>query len=66
MIELKCDSCIHSRMVLSENGWHRVCCLTPNASMLCITGRMSRYIRNKFYVPVNKESEDTDVLTNNK
>jgi hypothetical protein len=56
----KCETCIHTRLVPSENGWHRACCLTSNAQILCITGRVSRYIRDRFYVPTNKESEDKE------
>lgn len=53
----KCETCIHTRFVLSENGWHRVCCLSQTAEMLCVTGKVRRYIR---WCPNNlKESEDT-------
>lgn len=50
----KCDSCMHSRLVLSENGWHRACCLSQHMEMLCVSGKVNRHIPKP-----HKESEGT-------
>ena len=40
----KCEKCLNSRRVISENGFHPVCCLSQKASINCITGKKSRFI----------------------
>ena len=40
----KCDTCLFSRAVISENGFHWVCCLTPQKAKDCILGVKDRYI----------------------
>ena len=34
----KCDNCLNSRIVVSENGYHPVCCLSSKKVMECISG----------------------------
>jgi hypothetical protein len=41
----KCDTCIFSRAVISENGFHWVCCLTQKRAIDCMSGVKDRYIR---------------------
>ena len=35
----KCDGCINSRRVISENGLHSVCCLSEKVAVDCIIGK---------------------------
>lgn len=32
----KCDLCINSRAIISENGCHYICCLSEKKAMECI------------------------------
>ena len=36
---MKCDNCINSRSVISENGIHRVCCLSEKDAVNCLIGK---------------------------
>ena len=50
---LNCDKCLYSRPIVSENGIHYRCCLTPKQAAQCIyDGR--HYAEN----PTTKEKED--------
>lgn len=33
---MKCDKCIHTRLIMSENGLHPVCTLSPKSARKCI------------------------------
>lgn len=39
----KCDLCINSRAIISENGYHYICCLSDKEAMECILNDYSRY-----------------------
>lgn len=50
-----CDTCFHnSRVIVSENGIHTVCCLSNRAAFKCVTGEKDRYVKN----PSAKENTD--------
>lgn len=40
----KCDSCLNSRMVVSENGLHSVCCLSKKKAVDCMLGKKDNYV----------------------
>lgn len=40
---MKCDSCLNSRPVISENGFHHVCCLSSKAAQNCLSGKKIKY-----------------------
>ena len=40
----KCDTCLNSRPILSENGWHSSCCLSDRKAFNCLTGKKDHYI----------------------
>lgn len=40
----KCEECIYSRPIISENGYHSVCCLSPKKAIDCLTGKKSQFI----------------------
>ena len=46
---MKCDSCLNSRPVQSENGIHFICCLSSRAAMKCLTGEKDRYVENPMW-----------------
>ena len=39
----KCDSCLNSRIIVSENGLHSVCCLSEKKAVECITKEKNHY-----------------------
>ena len=39
-----CDTCFHSRVIISENGYHSVCCLSDKNALDCIIGKKVHYI----------------------
>lgn len=50
---MKCDTCLNSRTVVSENGYHPICCLSARKANACIlTGK--HYIRH----PAKKDKEE--------
>lgn len=51
---MNCETCLNSRPVISENGFHRVCCLSDRASYNCIIGKKDRYVEH----PMLKERDD--------
>ena len=50
---MKCDKCLNSRGVISENGLHRVCCLSEKDAMDCLMNK-----RNLAVVLPNIEEEE--------
>jgi len=40
----KCDLCINSRAIISENGRHYICCLSEKKAMECIMNYYSRFV----------------------
>lgn len=39
----KCDSCLNSRIVISENGLHSICCLSEKKAVDCLTNEEDSY-----------------------
>lgn len=39
----KCDTCLFSRAVVSENGIHYVCCLSQKKALDCLIGTKDYY-----------------------
>ena len=40
----KCKECSHSKIVISDNGYHSVCCLTQKAAIDCMTGKKDKFV----------------------
>lgn len=38
-----CETCLHSRRIISENGFHAICCLSSVQERKCIIGDGSKY-----------------------
>ena len=43
----KCEECVHSRPIISENGYHSVCCLSSKAMVDCLMDKKSQFITFK-------------------
>lgn len=41
---MKCDKCLHTRLIISENGLHPICTLSPKAAMKCIFNNYDRFL----------------------
>lgn len=44
---MRCDTCLNSRPIVSENGIHRACCLSDKKVMQCVLGEKNHYVRVK-------------------
>lgn len=40
----KCDSCLNSRIVVSENGLHSICCLSEKKAIACMFGEKDSFV----------------------
>lgn len=40
---VKCEKCLNSRPVVSENGLHPICCLSQKKAMDCMTGKKNYF-----------------------
>ena len=43
----KCEECLYSRLIVSENGYHAACCLSQKKAVDCMTGKKSQFISLK-------------------
>ena len=39
----KCEECLNSRFVISENGHHAVCCLSEDKAFDCMIGKENHF-----------------------
>ena len=46
MAEYRCDTCLNSRVIISGNGYHSVCCLSQKNAVDCITKQKDYYAEN--------------------
>ena len=49
----KCDNCLNSRRIISENGLHSVCCLPDKQAVECLIGRKDQ----KIMLPTTEDKE---------
>lgn len=58
----KCEKCLNSRLIVSENGYHAVCCLSQKKAMDCITGKKNHFVSVKedkeFYMDLLMEQQE--------
>ena len=40
----KCSTCINGRGIISEDGWHYICCLSSRKAVDCATNKKDYYI----------------------
>ena len=40
---MKCETCLYSRIVISENGYHRICALSDKKAIECIINDYKHY-----------------------
>ena len=43
----KCEECLHSRIIVSENGYHAACCLSQKKAIDCMIGKKSQFVTTK-------------------
>ena len=55
-----CDLCINSRIIISENGYHSICCLSEKEAMECIMNDYSRYLSAAYFSNIEKGKETND------
>lgn len=57
---MKCDDCLNSRPVISENGIHYICCLSSQQLKKCLTGEKSYFEEkpcvSKIFIEETKEN----------
>ena len=39
-----CDRCIHTRLILSENGYHSICTLSAKAAANCLKNTRDHFV----------------------
>lgn len=54
-IKSKCDTCLHSRVIISENSCHSICWLSSKQAVKCM---MNNY--NKYITLPEKEEDNND------
>lgn len=42
----KCDCCLNSRLVVSENGLYSTCCLSDKKALDCLMNKKDSFIQN--------------------
>lgn len=47
----RCDDCANSRTIVSENGFHSVCCFSQKRAMDCFMGKKD------YFVPCTPQKE---------
>ncbi len=40
-----CDKCLHTRLIMSENGLHPVCTLSSQAARNCLIGKKDHFLK---------------------
>lgn len=55
---MKCEDCLNSRTVISENGAHHVCCLTDTQAIDCITHKYKHRVTLKKLIDESGKKEE--------
>ena len=53
---MKCDYCLNSRPIVSENGIHNMCCLSVKAEKKCLTGEKEGFVMSPAAYGERKEN----------
>lgn len=56
----KCEKCLHSRVIMSENDRHATCTLPEKQAAECAFGKKSRFLEMKREYMDKKETEAYD------
>ena len=43
-IKSKCDTYLRSHVIISENGYHSICCLSSKQAVKCMMNNYNKYI----------------------
>lgn len=52
-----CSTCVNRRAIISENGFHYVCGLSPQAARSCILGKKYRYAEIPKFIKEYKDGK---------
>jgi len=55
---MKCDKCLNSRPVISENGIHNICTLSTRAALKCLKGEKDCFVELRMTDIFNKQKGD--------
>ena len=58
MGKMKCETCLNSHPVLSENGYHYNCCLGEKSFIKCITGEKNQYLERPLILHKKEDQND--------
>ncbi len=39
-----CEKCLNSRLIISESGYHSICCLSSKKATDCMIGTKSQFV----------------------
>ena len=53
---MRCEKCLNSRPVISENGIVYICCLSSRAAVNCLSDKKDGFVKN----PMRKEADGHD------
>ena len=51
----KCEACVFSRPIISENGFHAVCTLPDKENVECVCNRLNHYKPEIINIKTNKQ-----------
>ena len=57
----KCNKCLNSRPIISENDYHFICCLSSKKAVDCITNTKDYFIPRS-NIDINKILDDIEKL----
>ena len=57
---MKCDNCLNSRRIISENGLHSVCSLSDRVAVNCLVGKKDQRIIVPWSNEKTAESENKE------
>ena len=57
--EMQCEKCLLSRQVVSENGFHPVCCLPEDEARECILGEASHFTDRPTVIEIRSKKKTT-------
>lgn len=53
---MKCEKCLNSRLILSENGWHAICTLSQGEVLDCFANG-SKFLPSGLYLKCEEKKE---------
>jgi len=57
---MKCDGCLNSMRIISENGFHSICCLSEKKAIDCFTDKEDHSV----FLPGTANYEESEAMSN--